>query len=60
MKNTDKQCQALDINGKRCRRKAQYTEQVHLDNEIYSCWWVITYLCARCKKALKNGDSMEF
>ena len=50
-------CQALDIDGKRCKRVARKTANVHLHREIYDLKWVKVQLCRRCFNQLKSFSS---
>jgi len=45
-----KRCQALDINGKQCRKAAAKAENYHGNGEIYNCFnnrptWVRVNFC---------------
>jgi hypothetical protein len=47
-----KRCQALDANGRQCRRTDTSKEQYHGDNELYDHWsgkptWVKVSLCSK-------------
>ena len=52
-------CQALDINGKKCRKIAEHKVNYHGDNEIYhnfhnkAVTWVQTHLCDEHNEAIK-------
>lgn len=52
-------CQAMDIDGKRCKKPARQTTNVHLDNEIYNCKWVKCRLCKKHYNQLQSWDSFE-
>lgn len=50
-------CEALDMDGKQCQKKATRTAETHLHNEIYGGKWVKTKLCLKCRKQLHSSDS---
>ena len=59
------QCQRLDMNGKRCKRKAVYIEHYHGDHEIYGnefdnkkeVKWVEIYLCGVHRQTDKDSEN---
>jgi hypothetical protein len=53
-------CQALDINGYRCRRRAVERHKYHGENELYlmsgDCPpWVLVELCAICSRDMPRA-----
>lgn len=54
------QCQRLNRDGKRCKRKATYLDNYHGDHEVYyglsgeeskTVSWVVVYLCGHHKQS---------
>lgn len=56
MEKSNKQCQVLNMDGKRCPRKAiEHLSGIHLEQEIYGSNWITAVaVCERCKKAIKD------
>jgi hypothetical protein len=54
MQKPNRQCQALNMNGKRCPRKAtKYLSGIHLNSEIYGSSWITAVaVCERCQIAV--------
>lgn len=54
------QCQRLNSDGVRCKRKAVYIEHYHGDHEIYyltSLVWVEIYLCGNHKTVSEDSEN---
>lgn len=63
-KSSGKICQALDMNGNKCRRKATIETSVHCDSEVYygsnGNLWVAIHLCEKCAKEYNAKQGLTF
>ena len=53
------ECQRLDDEGKKCKRKAIYIEHYHGDNEIYEdkLSWVEIYVCGHHRHSQPESEN---
>ena len=63
--NFDIECQSIDINGNKCKNKAEFEAGIHGDIEIYGHLWVSMFVCSKCAKKhninvkVKNKDFLD-
>jgi len=56
----DNRCQALDDEGRQCKKKAARAKNVRLDSEMYDSKWIKAKFCQKCfDQVSSSSDSFE-